>query len=422
MHYFGGVPAVLEATRETTRRVVRPETPARLRLWVAVVLTTTVALLAVLHLVMSRAEDQVRFIATEAAPQTATAADLYFALSDLDAQVARLVLAGDQDALAGTRVDALATYQERGRQIDAGLRSALATGADGDLVLDLMNSLAVYRQRVWQALTAGPAAAGYYTQATNVMHLDLLPAAQRWGTLSADRLSDAYSAKTATEIAGVTIAAILGIVLLGLLLFLQVWLARRFRRTLNPGLALATLLVVAVVVPVIAVLAAQSSRLQTARNDDLTPFLTLSAARSLSYDAAADTSRYLISDDPAHYRTDFDRKSGQLTAAPLGSEAAARWEAYRRGHQRILSLADAGRETEAVGFLTGIRRGDAAFDFTYFDAAVASAAAERRAAYEEALRSTRRMLTAWPWVPVAGLGLVILLVPVAVRKRLAEYR
>jgi hypothetical protein len=83
-----------------------------------------------------------------------------------------------------------------------------------DAVLDLLGQLSVYRERVWQTLTAGQAAAGYYTQATNVLHLDLLPAAERLRTASEKRLSFAYAEKRVTEVTGVTLAVVLGAALI----------------------------------------------------------------------------------------------------------------------------------------------------------------------------------------------------------------
>ncbi|MBM2622694.1 hypothetical protein JIG36_45065 [Actinoplanes sp. LDG1-06] len=189
------MPAVMEATRTIVRRAARPETPARLRLWVIVTILVAAALLVSACLVMARVQQQVRVIGDEAAPQAANAADLYFALSDMDAQVARLVLTSGRDELAAGRIDALGAYQQRGRQVDTDLQVALTTAggeAERAIVLDLLHGLGVYRERVWQALTAGPAAAGYYTQATNVLHLDLLPAATRLREVSEDRLERAY--------------------------------------------------------------------------------------------------------------------------------------------------------------------------------------------------------------------------------------
>ena len=437
--YRNRVPAILQPL---ARRVLRPETPARLRLWAALVTGTAVALFGMTSLVLARVQEQVRIIGTVAAPQAATAADLYVALSDMDAQVARLVLIGDADALAGSRTDALSRYQERSRQVDADLQRWLTTAsgaAERAVALDLMQHLAVYRQRVWQALTAGADGPGYYTQAGNVLHLALLPTAQRLRDSSAERLDAAYGEKRVTEIAGVTLAVVLGTALLVLLLWWQVWLARRFRRVLNPALIAATVLTVAVTIPAVVVLGVQGERLARAREESLLPYLALSQARAVGYDAAADTSRFLISGNLAYYADGFAGKAtclaeggscgrdgatlaGGLARVTGDTRVADRWAAYRAGHDRIVALARSGRRDDAIASLTGIRRGDAAFDFAYYDAAVAEATATRQAAFDATLRDTRALLTGWPIAPLVVLGLVVLLVPLSVRRRLAEYR
>ena len=69
-----------------------------------------------------------------------------------------------------------------------------------------------------------------------------------------------------------------------------------------------------------------------------------------------------------------------------------------------------------------IRRGDAAFDFSYYDAAVARIAAARKAAFDTSLRETRALLTGWPVIPLVAMAVVILLIPLSVRRRFAEYR
>src|SRR5262245_4135036 len=112
-------------------------------------------MLAVTSLVTLRVRDQVRIIGDGAAPQAVTASDLYFALSDLDAQVARLVLIGNTEVLAGSQLDALTTYRERSRQIDNDLAQALnraSTDEDRATINELLSQLAVYRQWAWQAL------------------------------------------------------------------------------------------------------------------------------------------------------------------------------------------------------------------------------------------------------------------------------
>jgi hypothetical protein len=187
------------------------------------------------------------------------------------------------------------------------------------------------------------------------------------------------------------------------------------------------------------VLVLQGERLGAARSESLTPFLRLSEARAISYDAAADTSRYLIGSRLAFYDDDFQRKAACLTgggcdtslpAVAGGSDVSpdqtdqviTRWQAYVRDHQKIIGLAAAGRDDDAIGALTGIRRGDAAFDFSYYDAAVGRIADARKSAFDRSMHDVSVLMRGWVVVPPVVMGLVILLVPLAVRKRFAEYR
>jgi hypothetical protein len=236
VHYRDAVPAVLVATRNFADRAVRPETPARLRLWTTIVVIVAATLFVTTSALMAQTQRQVRIIGDDAAPQAATASDLYFALSDLDAQVARLVLAGDDDSLAAT-------------QIDADLQRLMAGASDPGTTLAVLDDLAVYRERVWQALTTSGDKHGFYTQATNLLHLQLLPGAQRLGEQSRERLDHAYAAKQTTQRWGIAVALGLGVVLVVMVLALQVWMARRFRRTFNPALLIATILTVALAGP-----------------------------------------------------------------------------------------------------------------------------------------------------------------------------
>src|SRR6185295_8797636 len=183
----------------------------------------------------------------------------------------------------------------------------------------------------------------------------------------------------------------------------------------------------------------QGGRLGAARSESLTPFLRLSQARANSYDAAADTSRYLISSNLAFYDDDFKRKSAclagggcdtSLPAVAGGSDVSpyqtdqviTRWQTYVRDHQKIIGLATAGKNDDAIGALIGIRRGDAAFDFSYYDAAIGQIADARRNAFDRSMHDVSVLMRGWVVIPLVAMGLVSLLVPLAVRKRFAEYR
>lgn len=412
------------------------------------------AVLVVTSLVMSRVQDQVRTIGESAAPRAAIASDLYFALSDMDAQVARLVLVGNAETQAGNRIDALTTYNQRSRQIDADLErmlTATSTAHDREVVTELLHDLAVYRQWTWQAMTIvwqapvgptgtpPPTALGYYSQATNVVHHELLPGAEQLRDTSQANLEQAYSGQRATGVWGIVAVTVLGGALTAFLIVLQVWMRRRFRRRLNLALLAGTLLTLGLAFSAVVVFAVEASRLTAAQRDSFGPYLALSKAQAISYDAAADTSRYLLSERLPSYRQDFTRKSDCLldggscgpgsdqTADGLatlsaGPDVARRWEGYGRTHDRVVALADSGRTTEAIDALTGISRGDAAFDFYYYDTAISQITADRRQDSVTAFRNAQGLLTGWTIVPIVPMGIVLLLVPLGVWPRLSEYR
>lgn len=98
-----------------------------------------------------------------------------------------------------------------------------------------------------------------------------------------------------------------------------------------------------------------------------------------------------------------------------------RWLAYQRDHERIIALADSGQPAAAINALTGIRRGDATFDFYYYDAAISQIAAARKQSFDVAIRDAEGLLTGWWVIPIAAMAIVILLVPVGMWPRLAEY-
>jgi hypothetical protein len=431
----------------------------RLRLSAVSIVVLAAALLAVTTVGMARLRGQVEVIGDQAAPQAATASDLYLALSDLDAQVARLIMIGNSDALSDSRLDALLTYQQRSAEVDADLTRALngsTTPAARARIGSLTTQLALYRQLAWQAIAvqeesadqvpgSPPAATlGYYARATTLLHSGLLPAAKALRQDSQDALGRGYSAQRRTVWWATALTALLGLCVVVLLVRLQWRLARRFRRLVNPALLGATLATVGLVVAAGVVFGASGGRLDAAQRDDFAPYLALTAAQAVSYDAAGDTSRYLIAGDPAYIQNDLVSKGRCLTGggacgadgddlttglsgfgpAPGGSgpDVLRRWQAYQRDHDGIVALADAGRLTTAVDRLTGIARGDAAFDFYYYDTAASRITAGHRADFDDAMSGVRRGLSGWTVIPAVLLGVAMLLVLLGVRPRLAEYR
>ncbi|GAA5179804.1 protein kinase G-activating protein GlnX [Rugosimonospora acidiphila] len=424
-----------------------------------VLILVSAALLTVTTVGMMRTRDQVDVVGAYAAPQAATASDLYLALSDLDAQVARLIMIGDSESLSDSRLDALLTYRQRSNQVDADLSQALNTATTASTrtqLRTLTSQLALYRQLAWEALAVQEGAAdqvpgrppadtlGYYSRATTLLHADLLPSAKSLRSASETTLNDAYSGQRSTARWSLALAVLFGVLGVILLLGLQVRLARRFRRLINPALLAATLATIGLVVAAGVVFTGETNRLDAAQRDSFAPYLSLTAAQAVSYDAAGDTSRYLISGNPEYVQQDLAAKSkclvnggtcgsgGDDLSAGLGAFGRApgstgpgvldRWNAYQRDHDQIVALSGDGQLATAVNRLTGISRGDANFDFFYYDTAVSQITASRKAGFDATVADARHALAGWTVIPAVLMGVAMLLVLLGVRPRLAEYR
>ena len=413
---------------------------------------------------LAQTRSEVRAIGDESAPLAATASDLYFALSDLDAQVARLVMINNASDLASNELDALLTYQRRSAEVDADIERILAAATsdtDRATARRMLDQLGLYRQLAWQALAVEqqeqstapgvlpPAALGYYTHATNVLHNELLPTAKLLRDSSQAALERSYQDQHTTANWGTTATLLLGGGLVALLIFVQIRLMARYRRLVNPLLLPATLITLGLVLSASFVLLDETDRLQTARSRHFTPYLQLTQAQAVSYDAAADTSRYLLSANLSNYDNDFHTKSDCLVkggdcgggnALPgwqssssgltqaQRDEVVGRWAGYQRDHEKIIEQAQSNQAGLAIDQLTGLRRGDASFDFFYFDASVSDLAATRRQAFDAAMADARGELTGWgelaglPVVPPVLMLAVMVLAAIGMWRRLAEYR
>ena len=295
------------------RRRQRLSTPSLLRALAAAAAVATVALVALMVFEVRQQDRNLHVIGDQAAPVVAAAGDLYFALNDMDAQVANLLLVGSEQGLGFTRDQALTIYEQRRRQADRDLQLAAAAATDPgtqQAIRDVLDQLGRYEALAAQAMLldgqhshdAGhppSAALESYRQATDLLAGSLLPAAQALTDRNARALEDTYQAQRGDTLTIRTWVAVTGGLLLAVLVVLQLYLYRRFRRLLNPALALATLLALAFTAFGTSLLGGQAEHLRVAKKDAFDSILALTQARAVSYDANADESRYLVDPDRA---------------------------------------------------------------------------------------------------------------------------
>lgn len=420
-------------------------------------------------------------VAGRDAPRTTSAAGLDLALNDMDAQAANILLSnGDagKGRLSTPYTKAMGFYGEARREIGHDLRelavAAQGSRADEKTVESLTDDFAEYQELIGRALENDdrahdrPAALSDYRQATDLLRARLLPSARTLVSSNDVAFEAEYTSARSALAAQFAIVLGFGALLLAVLCVLQWYLARAFRRRLNPGVLAATVCTLLAVILGSQMLSVSADRLRVARHDAFDSVVALSRARVIAYDANADESRYLL--DPKRrelYESSFLAKSQQLyglkgaTLSTYDSELASTWRAYESDHhdlrftgefrreldnitfpgeraaaegavrayavyqrddRHIRALLAAGKEREAVEFCMDWEPGTSNAHFGASTAALDKVAGINRAHFVSSVAAGRSALSVLlPWTSGLLLAAVIL-VALGLRPRLAEFR
>ena len=466
------------------RRVREPRnTSAFIRIW-ALIVAVVVAAVAVLLIQDVRQENSgLRVIGYQTAPVVEASTDLYLRLNDMDAQIANILLVGSAKNLGFTRAEALSIFQSDRHQASIDLQKASAEAvvdpAAAQSIRGLLDALGSYEALAAQVtMVSGqgsqapgkpsPAALALYTQATDLLKTQLLPAAQNLTNRNAAILQNTYLSQRGQALTARNWFIVIGVVLLAALIALQVYLARRFHRWINPAIAAATLIAAALAISGVRLTANSAGYLYLAKVEAFNSVLPLSEARAVSYDANADESRYLV--DPAlaaQYQQSFLTKTLELVnlqgagintfdkrfAAALsaygqnnndvewngywgiefrnitfpGERAADEvamkaFQVYERDDRHIRLLRNTGQLVASISFDTSYNPGQSNWAFGQFDNAQLKTIDINVDWFNRAIKEGQQALDGWTVIP-AGAGLaVILLLLLGLRGRLGEYR
>ncbi|MBE1534804.1 hypothetical protein [Actinomadura algeriensis] len=459
------------------RRLVPRTAASRIRGLSALVVVVLLALLAVTAATIAQAREGMRVIGHDAGPQVVATGDLYSQLTDMDAQLANALLAGDSEP--GVRAEALELYDLNRLRAGEALIEAAKLADDPieeDTARALLDALARYERLAGQALLlerrtqhqAGPPpeeVLTVYQQATDLMKLDLLPKAYNLTLDNGALVRETYEEQRSAVLTGLVRVIAVGVLLLVTLVVLQVFLAVRFRRLLNAGLALATVGALALVTASGLMLWGQAESLRNAKEQGFDSILALSRTRAISNNAAADQTRYLL--DPgridtyeqvylnksktilyvssgslAEYNTavknvKYDPRGGNEFLGFLGTEAdrpvrdaATRariatifgtviqeYQRFQQLDHEMRRLVESGERGRAVA-----ERGGPTAQFRRYDRALQELEEIRRDEFDAAIAAGDGGTRGWYGVlPIAGVVIVAFLL-IGVWPRLSEYR
>jgi hypothetical protein len=468
-------PARPPARRTGVTRIVRFRTlPGRIRALAFLVVLAVAAMFTVSWFAVQDARDGLRVIGHDAGPQVVATGDLYFALSDMDAQLAAVLLMGREQNLGAGRAKALQVYDQRRseahRALLQGSNLARNDPAEQQTARSVLDALGRYEQLAGQALQqdqrqshpAGPPSpevGALYRQATDLMKLDVLPKAYNLTLDNGTTVRRTYEAKHSAVLAGRAWVLLAGAVMLVILVGLQFYLTVRFRRLVNPVLALATIVTLVTVAITVGVLTSEAGRLRTAKVDGFDSVLALSRARAISNNANADETRYLLDPGladtyeqvyldksqeilyvPAGNLSEYYKQLDQRVAAGsgfmgfLGAEARhvtlpgqraaldrtlQGYEGVQRDDGRLRSLATTPGGRHAA---IALRMDTASRDFAAYDEALVSLTAIHQKAFADAIRHGDDGLSGWDVGLPAAAVVIALLVLAGVRPRLSEFR
>lgn len=245
-------------------------------------------------------------VGKDAAPSIIAAQHIKYALANMDVDAVDELLLPPEDA-AGTFRAYEAKRVEAAQALIAAAENITYGESERRPIQTLEVGMGTY-ERLIQKLrddheARRPEAVQDYRDAAKLLDGTLLPAADALDQANHDVLERTYSRQATTSFAARAFVLLTALLALAAMVIVQLFLSRRTRRTFNPLLLLATLLLLGLTVWALAAMGEEQSDLRLAKEDAFTSIHALWRTRELAYEAKSDESRLLY--DPA--RAGFDQ-------------------------------------------------------------------------------------------------------------------
>ena len=345
-------------------------------------------------------------------------------------QIQTNLLTADATATNGFLVGGLAppaqraTYDQAIAAVSALItESARAQPADAEALAALNQQVVSYTSGIEQARANNrqglPVGGQYLRVASAQLRADALPILDNLVSANAERARDRMA--TWIGLVFVFIAALgLAAVVVG-----QVWLARRFRRTINRGMLASAIVLVLVLVGGGLILFNLTTSVRAIESGSFSLVRAAADARIDANNAKSNESLALIArGSGAAFETAW-KASAESVVANLGSlepQLTDDWNRYASVHTEIRALDDGGKWDEAVALATGTGPDSANTAFNAFDANLADTLDQASQDASAGLSGLQPgLVVAALLIFVAGLGSA-LLGRWGVAARLREYR
>jgi hypothetical protein len=413
----------------------------------------------------------IKTIAKDSVPSVLLSLRIVDAMSDMDATVANALLDDQNKEMLvqdGTQIVSKAQKTFNVRRNDLAERLTLAaknitfTGEDKaiqQIMLDFGSYLA-YVERAQAAHAKGDRAMAIaqYRLATTILDKNLIPKAYELRDINSRELEQQYRDTQGGIDVSILTVATLGLMMIGLLVSLQLFLTYRTRRTINPLLFIATMVALLFLLNSVLSLLVSGDKLQVLKKDSYNSLWALRSGRVLLYGANSDESRYLLDANgrQQHNQAFFDKvdkifhKSNDpaflsLAIANLGkgisspassgyfatavnnitsdqertavSKMMQSYQAYLTINQKIRNLVDSNKIPEALALSLG--PSNDAFD--KIRASMNDAIKVKQDTFDRASIKADEQLSNFETKAAIALTLIAVLVFFGLRPRLREY-
>ncbi|WP_040784551.1 hypothetical protein [Nocardia pneumoniae] len=370
-------------------------------------------------------------------PDAHSAHRLYTSLSIADAAASTAFISGglEPQAVRDRYTQAMGeAAAELVTQSDRAVGAPATADADARLRSGIVTGLPVYSGLVETARTNNrigyPVGAAYLSEASNQMQTTLLPMAEELH----NHRSAAVSAAQRNHVRPPWSAIGLLILTLGVLVWVQRDLARRWRRVLNPGLLLASAAMLILLAWTVIAGSVSAAAMIDARDDGAVPSSRLTESRILTQQArAAETLKLVRRDATGDYDRTFDANMERLAdllgkypdSAPATDDvrnAVPALDRWRVAHQRMNDALAKGDFNGAAAVTTGPGLADATAQVDALDSALEQGIAETRDTLRDEISQAARVLD------FLGAGAMVLgilaagYVGLGIWPRLREYR
>lgn len=298
-------------------------TPVRLRLLLLVNIVLVTGFCSVAMTTIHQHEHAARTIGLDATPSVVAAEQIQIAALEMDYFLINELLIGPQDKEARMMTKHFKDWRNNAFK---SLLSAANNVTYGDKELlpieRVLVDMGEYESRAQKArdlhaMQMESEALAAYRSARETLTSSLLPNTDALYTVNSDILDATYAEEQSKSALSCGFVLVTGMVLIGTLVYTQIYLKRRFRRTFNLFLVVSTVAMALLVNHLYSSLRQSAVHLKGAKEDAYDSMVALLSTRVEAYEAQVNQIRGLVDRENAErYRQEFDKHIANIASFP----------------------------------------------------------------------------------------------------------